>query len=133
MSVHIRIPLTEEQKRILEDAKKGIHRDWSQFENDYDWDAYYSRMEQLYNPFEDVFTLICVRDNDIVFLFQTSYLYDLFVSVEDYMNQADSYRRAHHLKDIDKLTMADVKEYRERCHKEELKIREEIFGTKMLD
>lgn len=128
MSVHIRIPLSDKQKRIMENAKKGIYSDGRQFEGDYDLDAYYAKMEQLYNPFEDVFTLICVRDNDIGFRFQTSYLHDQFTSIEDYLSQAEEYRRLHHLKDIDKLTMEDVKEYKRYVQNEERKIRNEIFN-----
>ena len=72
--MHIRIPLTEEQKRILEDAKKGIHGDWSQFENDYDWDTYDALMAELHNPFLNVFTLRDVYRNEVCFPFWSSSL-----------------------------------------------------------
>lgn len=130
MSVHIRIPLTEEQKRILEDAKKGIHGDWSQFENDYDWEGYYQKLEELRNPFEDAFTLWCAYRGDAGFRFWLSPLKYQFQSTEDYLQQAAEYRRQHNLKPIDQLTKQDVEEYREWYRNEKAKIRNDFFGTK---
>lgn len=128
MSVHIRIPLSDKQKRIMENAKKGIHGDWSQFENDYDWDTYDALMAELHNPFLNVFTLRDVYRDEVCFLFWSSSLKYQFESPEDYLKQAAEYRKQHHLKPIEELTKEDVKEYQEWRYKEAQKIRKKIFG-----
>lgn len=129
MSVHIRIPLDDEQKRILEDAKKGIHGDWSQFENDYDWDTYEELVEELHNPFEDVFALWCAYREDAGLQFWASPLCHQFHSIEDYLAQAAEYRKQHNLKPIEQLTQEDIRIHREWYQNEKRKIRKKIFGT----
>ena len=128
MSMHIRIPLSEEDKRRLEDIKNGKRLDLSQFENDYDWDTYDELLEELYNPFEDVFALWCAYREDAGLQFWTSPLRYQFHSREDYLAQAAEYRKEHNLKPIDQLTQEDIKEYQEWRYKEAQKIRKKIFG-----
>lgn len=128
MSVHIRIPLSEEDKRRLEDIKNGKRLDLSQFENDYDWDTYDALMAELNNPFLDVFNLWGAYRNDAGFRFWLSPLKYRFQSTEDYLKQAAEYRKQHNLKPIEQLTEEDVKEYQELYQNEERKIRKKIFG-----
>lgn len=130
MSVHIRIPLDDRQKRILEDAKKGIHAGWSQFDNDFDWEGYYQKVDELKNPFEDAFILWCAYQRDAGFQFWTSPLRYQFHSVEDYLAQASEYRRRHNLKPIEQLTEQDAMDYQEWYQNEKNKIRNEFLGRK---
>lgn len=130
MSVHIRIPLDDRQKRILEDAKKGIHADWRQFDTDFDWEGYYQKVDELQNPFEDVFTLFCAFQDELGFQFWTSSLRYQFHSVEDYLAKASEYRKQHNLKPIEQLTIQDVKEYQEWYQNEKCKIYNELLGQK---
>lgn len=128
MSVHIRIPLSEEDKRRLEDIKNRKRLDLSQFENDYDWDTYDALMAELHNPFLDVFNLWGAYRGDAGFRFWLSPLKYQFESPEDYLKQAAEYRKQHHLKPIEQLTQEDIKEYQEWRYNEERKIRKKIFG-----
>lgn len=129
MSVHIRIPLSEEDKRRLEDIKNGKRLDLTQFENDYDWDTYDALMAELYNPFLDVLNLWGAYRGDAGFRFWLSPLKYRFQSTEDYLSQAAEYRKQHNLKPIEQLTKEDIKEYQEWRYNEEQKIRKKIFGT----
>lgn len=112
MSVHIRILLSEEDKRRLEDIKNGIYEDEYKDDNPscVDWDEHELAINHLIHPFLNVRLLYMVTHDEISF-YRSSLKY-LFSSMDDYL-----------------LTKDDVVRYDRYVRQEKSKIYQSLFDS----
>lgn len=129
MSVHIRIPLKENEKRRLEQIQNGIYEDEYKDDNTpcVDWDEHELAINHLIHPFLNVRLLYMATHNEISF-YRSSLKY-LFSSMDDYLCQAGEYREALGLKPIHLLTKEDVVRYDIYASQEKSKIYKRLSNS----
>lgn len=129
MSIHIRIPLNDNEKRRWEQIQNGIYEDEYKDDNTscVDWDEHELAINHLIHPFLNVRLLYMVTHDEISF-YRSSLKY-LFSSMDDYLCQAGEYREALGLKQIDLLTKDDVVRYDRYVRQEKSKIYQSLFDS----